>query len=290
MSLDIVAPSLPNMPWQDKPEGCQDVIWRYDRNPIIPRNVIPCANSAFNSAVVPFEGKFAGVFRIDNRARRMRLFAGFSDDGINWQIDHDPIQFDTQGKDLPPFDYGYDPRVVKIDDRYWVFWCNGLHRQPTIGIAWTKDFRTFYQEENAFLPHNRNGVPFPRKIGGNYVMLSRPSDNGHTPFGDIYVSESPDMTFWGKHRHVFSSGLSPWQNLKVGAGPIPIETSEGWLIIHHGVLLSCNGYVYSFGASLLDLDKPSKVIAVSEGLPPEPAAGLRMRRRRAERGPSPAPP
>ena len=36
MSLDIVAPALPNMPWQDKPEGCQDVIWRYDRNPIIP--------------------------------------------------------------------------------------------------------------------------------------------------------------------------------------------------------------------------------------------------------------
>ena len=35
-------------------------------------------------------------------------------------------------------------------------------------------------------------------------MLSRPSDNGHTPFGDIFYSESPDMCFWGKHRHVMS--------------------------------------------------------------------------------------
>ena len=35
-------------------------------------------------------------------------------------------------------------------------------------------------------------------------MLSRPSDNGHTPFGDIFYSESPDMEFWGRHRHVMS--------------------------------------------------------------------------------------
>jgi len=26
--------------------------------------------------------------------------------------------------------------------------------------------------------------------------------NGHTPFGEIYYSESPDMTYWGKHRLV----------------------------------------------------------------------------------------
>ncbi|NMD30637.1 MAG: glycosidase, partial [Chloroflexi bacterium] len=47
---------------------------------------------------------------------------------------------------------------------------------------------------------------------------------------------------------------------KIGAGPIPIETPEGWLMIYHGVLTSCNGFVYSFGAALLDLDQPWKVI------------------------------
>ena len=65
-------------------------------------------------------------------------------------------------------------------------------------------FRDFHQLENAYLPFNRNGVMFPRKINGNFAMLSRPSDNGHTPFGDIFYSESPDMCFWGKHRHVMS--------------------------------------------------------------------------------------
>ena len=47
-----------------------------------------------------------------------------------------------------------------------------------------------------------------------------------------------------------------WESLKIGAGPIPIETSEGWLVFYHGVLQSCNGYVYSFGACILDIDKP----------------------------------
>ena len=116
------------------------------------------------------------------------------------------------------------------------------------------------------LPFNRNGVFFPRKINGRYAMLSRPSDNGHTAFGDIFYSGSPDLEFWGHHRHVMSPAdfeVSAWQCLKIGAGPIPIETSEGWLLIYHGVLRSANGYVYAFGSALLDKDQPWKVTARS---------------------------
>ncbi len=51
--------------------------------------------------------------------------------------------------------------------------------------------------------------------------------------------------------------------MKIGAGPVPIETSEGWLLLYHGVLRSCNGYVYAFGSALLDLDRPWEVIARS---------------------------
>ena len=50
---------------------------------------------------------------------------------------------------------------------------------------------------------------------------------------------------------------------KVGGGPVPIETSAGWLLLYHGVLTSCNGYVYSAGVALLDLEEPWKVIARS---------------------------
>jgi len=110
-----------------------------------------------------------------------------------------------------------------------------------------------------YLLTGMDGVLFPRKINNKYVMLSRPSDNGHTPFGDIFLSQSPDMIHWGEHRFVMGV-TDGWQSTKIGAGPIPIETSVGWLLFYHGVLTSCNGFVYSFGAALLDLEEPWKVI------------------------------
>jgi beta-1,4-mannooligosaccharide/beta-1,4-mannosyl-N-acetylglucosamine phosphorylase len=194
----------------------------------------------------------------------MQLHAGCSRDGLDWQIEHERIRFrPAEGVEPLAWGYGYDPRVCWIEDRYYVTWCNSFAGWPTIGMAYTTDFEVFYQMENAFLPYNRNGVLFPRRIGGNFAILSRPSDRGHTPFGDIYYSESPDMTYWGKHRLVMRSAFG-WQSTKIGAGPTPIETSEGWLMLYHGVLTSCNGFVYSMGAALLDLDQPWKVLYRSE--------------------------
>ena len=251
--------SLPHMPWQEKPADCQEPVWRDTRNPVILRNQIPCANSIFNSAAVPFGDGFAGVFRVDDKARNMQLHAGFSKDGIHWNLAPERIEFVKTDPEIPDFQYGYDPRVCFIEDRWYVTWCNAIDWKPTIGMAYTFDFQTFYQTENAFLPFNRNGVLFPRKIGGSYMMLSRPSDSGHTPFGDIFLSQSPDLVYWGKHRHVMAPRKG-WESTKIGAGPVPIETERGWLLFYHGVLTSCNGFVYSFGAALLDREEPWKVL------------------------------
>lgn len=258
----IIGSALPNIPWEERPKSCRDVVWRYKKNPIIPRDLIPSSNSIFNSAVVPFNGKFAGVFRCDDRRRNMQLHSGRSKDGINWEIDNQRISFICDDPEIGNFIYGYDPRVCWIEDRYYVTWCNCYHG-PTIGVGYTYDFKEFYQLENAFLPFNRNGVLFPRKIKGKYAILSRPSDNGHTPFGDIFYSESSDICHWGKHRHVMSP-RGRWESTKIGAGPTPIETIEGWLLIYHGVLTSCNGFVYSMGAALLDIDEPWKVLYRTE--------------------------
>jgi beta-1,4-mannooligosaccharide/beta-1,4-mannosyl-N-acetylglucosamine phosphorylase len=93
------------------------------------------------------------------------------------------------------------------------------------------------------------------------MLLSRPSDTGHTPFGNIFISESPDMIHWGNHRCVMTNGGEGWwQGTKIGAGPVPIETKDGWLMFYHGVSGTCNGFVYSIGAVLLDLEDPSKVL------------------------------
>lgn len=250
------------IPWENRPEGSNEIMWRYSQNPIIGRYHIPSSNSIFNSAVVPFKEGYAGVFRCDNKAVQMNVFAGFSKDGINWDIEHEPIKMKAGNTKMIDSDYKYDPRVTFIEDRYWITWCNGYHG-PTIGIAYTFDFKEFFQCENAFLPFNRNGVLFPEKINGKYCMLSRPSDNGHTPFGDIYLSYSPDMKYWGEHRSVMKVSDfedSAWQCTKIGAGSVPIKTKEGWLLFYHGVINTCNGFRYSMGAALLDLEQPDKVL------------------------------
>ena len=219
--------SAPTLPWEERRQHDRTrPVWRYSRNPVIPRDLLPTSNSIFNSAVVPFEGGFAGVFRCDDWTRKMQLHRGFSDDGIDWALDPEPIRFDTDEPELATFVYGYDPRVVWIDDRFYVTWCNWYHG-PTIGVAWTDDFETFHQLENAFLPYNRNGVLFPRKINGRFAMLSRPSDDGHTPFGDVFYSESPDLCFWGRHRHVLGTVPNSWQATKVGRRGGPARDGRG---------------------------------------------------------------
>lgn len=260
MKLKIEGPAISNMPWEDRPSGNEDLLWRYSANPVVGRRPLPRVTGIYNSAVVPFEGAFAGVFRTEGMDRMPHLHAGRSPDGLAWTFDPKPIDFRCADPEVKRHEYGYDPRVTLVEDWYYVTWCNGYHG-PTIGVARTKDFVSFEQLENAFLPYNRNGVLFPRRIGGKYLMMSRPSDTGHTPFGDIFVSESPDMVYWGRHRHMMSRGPRWWDSTKIGAGPSPIETSEGWLLFYHGVTGTCNGFSYSIGAALLDLEEPWKIRA-----------------------------
>lgn len=259
MAKIINGVSLPNIPWQDRPDNCNDAVWRYSKNPIIGRNPAKGCARVFNSAVVPYGDGFIGVFRSDHTDGVPGLHVGRSSDGVNWEIDSEPISWvDENGTPFNSF-YSYDPRLLWLEDAYYIVWCTDAHG-PVLGLGRTKDFKHFERLPNATLPFNRNGVLFPRKINGKYYMLNRPSDNGHTPFGDVFISESPDLVYWGRHKMVMSRGKEWWQSTKIGAGNTPIETDEGWLMFYHGVVNTCNGFVYSFGAVLLDLDDPSKVL------------------------------
>src|SRR5690554_6870167 len=204
-----MALNLKNIPWEDRLEGSDQVIWRYSKNPIIKRNPVKGVARIFNSAVIPYKGSYIGVFRAETTETLPHLRLGYSKDAISWEIDSKPIEFiDEEGKTYNP-NYAYDPRLVLIDDTYYIIWCTDFFG-PTIGLAKTKDFKTFIRLENSFLPFNRNGVLFPKKINDEFLMLSRVSDNGHTPFGDIFLSSSKDLTYWGKHRHVMSKGGKGW--------------------------------------------------------------------------------
>ena len=243
----ILGENIKNLPWEDKPAGYRYPVWRYSGNPIITRDNLFFANSIFNSAVVPFGDGFAGVFRVDDRTRDQVIVTGFSKDAVNWELDEKVIF------------KGYDPRICEINGSYYLTWVNLTPRGTTIGVAVTEDFKNWEQKEDATYPVARNGVLFPRKINGEYVLLVRPCDRGHTPYGDIFIQRSPDLKYWGNYRFVMKPERN-WEMTKVGAGPTPIETDIGWLLFYHGVITSCNGFTYSMGAAILDKNEPWKVL------------------------------
>ena len=190
----------------------------------------------------------------------LSIYLGKSENGSDWQLESKPIVFYNEDGSVFEKPYCYDPRLIKIEDVYYVVFCADIEG-PSIYIAKTVDFNRFEMIPTGFLPFNRNGVLFPEKINGQYVMLNRPSDSGNTPFGNIYISYSNDMIYWGRHKLLMKNfhNEAYWERIKIGAGPTPIKTEEGWLLIYHGVQATCNGFTYSVGVALLDLEDPSIV-------------------------------
>lgn len=250
---------LPNIPWQDRTEkDLSAPVWRYAQNPIINRNPLKNVARIFNSAVLPYEDGFIGVFRGEQNNGIPYIYLGRSQDGIHWEYETEKIHFVDESGEEWPLAYAYDPRLVEVEGTFYIIFCTDFHG-ASIGMAKTEDFKTFTKLESPFIPFNRNAVLFPRKVEGSFLLLSRPSDSGHTPFGDIFLSESKDLTYWGKHRYVMGKGKEWWESVKIGSGAAPIETSEGWLLFYHGVSGTCNGFVYSMGGAILDLENPSIV-------------------------------
>ncbi|MCQ2494807.1 MAG: glycosylase, partial [Lachnospiraceae bacterium] len=87
--IKMIAPAVPNVPWQDKPAKpiVGAPIWRYSENPIINRNPIEGVARIFNSAVVPYEDGFVGVFRGEQTNGIPYVYLGRSKDGLHWEFD-----------------------------------------------------------------------------------------------------------------------------------------------------------------------------------------------------------
>ena len=128
-------------------------------------------------------------------ARAQKLVVGFSDDAVNWTLE-DKYIFD-----------GYDPRLCEIDGKYYLSWVNPTPHGTTIGIAFTEDFKSWTQLEDACYPVARNGVLFPRKINGEYLLLIRPCDRGLTA---ISLSAARRISLIGANTALL------WAPLKIG--------------------------------------------------------------------------
>jgi predicted GH43/DUF377 family glycosyl hydrolase len=128
----------------------------------------------------------------------------------------------------------------------------------------TSDFLRFqFISLNGPEAENKGMALFPRKVNGEYAMISR-QDNEN-----IFLMRSDNVHFWNERRLLLKPKF-PWELIQIGNCGSPIETDAGWLVLSHGV-----GPVrqYCIGAFLLDLEDPSRVIGrLSEPMmTPEPS-------------------
>ena len=143
------AGSLPNIPWQEKPKDMKTAapVWRYSGNPILGRNPTPEIARIFNSAVAPWEDGFIAVLRGEQVNGIPHVYLGHSKDGIHWEVEREKVPFtDENGAPMLP-NYAYDPRLVKVEDTYYIIWCTDFFG-AAIGMGKTKDFKTFTRVEN----------------------------------------------------------------------------------------------------------------------------------------------
>lgn len=242
---------------------------RYSQNPILTPDMWSYkVNSVFNAGATMFEGKVLLLVRVEDMKGFSHFSKAVSEDGLsNWIIDDKPTM-KPDVKNYPEEYYGIeDPRIIKLNEEYHPDFCYAVvytafsKSGPLVSLALTEDFVDFKRIGIIMPPDDKDAALFPRRFEGRWLLLHRPSPVSHILGANIWLSYSPDLIHWGNSDVLIPSRSGSWWDAnKIGLGPPPIETKEGWLIIYHGVKTTAAGSLYRLGLALLDLDKPWKLI------------------------------
>lgn len=244
---------------------------RYPNNPILSRQDIPnlgrhlCdVSSVFNPGAVSLNGETILLLRVQNRGRETFLMVARSRNGVRFDISREVVSFQGLEELKQKVYHLYDPRITALDGTFYIMLAMDVDGGCRLGLAQTDDFCTFSFLGVVSDDDNRNGVLFPEKVGGRYLRLDRPNmqtmQSGVATGSSICLSTSDNLLDWQQQGEVFAGRWHYWDEL-IGAGPPPIKTQEGWLLLYHGVATHLNAHLYQMGVALLDLENPLKVIA-----------------------------
>jgi predicted GH43/DUF377 family glycosyl hydrolase len=154
-----------------------------------------------------------------------------------------------------------DPRLTWLPEREeWAIAYTAYSRRgPLVSLAMTRDFHSVRRLGPVMPPEDKDAALFPRRFDGRWAMIHRPSPlRGEA---SMWISFSPDLRHWGDHTMFLEARDGAWWDAgKIGLGPPPLETPEGWLLMYHGVHATAAGPIYRAGLALLDLDNPRRVI------------------------------
>ena len=241
----------------------EELFKRYEGNPILTPEIWPYPiASVFNPGATKFNEGVLLLVRVEDRQGYSHLTKVTSKDGkTNWQIDSRPtLKADRRFSEA---EFGLeDPRIVWIEElkRYiiaCVSFAVGVAGEPAaVSLIATKNFFNFRRLAHPLIPPNKDASLFPKKVKGPfrghyYALIHRPKVEGRE---DIWVSYSKNLKDWGEDRVLIPTRHRRWDEQRVGLGPQPIETPEGWLILYHGARNTASGALYRVGLALLDLE------------------------------------
>jgi len=229
------------------------------------------SRSVFNPGVAVVDGRVALVYRAVGGD-------GLSRFGIAWTSDGEQID---ERSELPFYEAALDdqyarlgvedPRITPLEGQYYLTYCKAsvdtadtppLYWETApfrvrTGIGLTRDFHSMV-EVSSLLPqvNTKDGVLFPERIGGEYAALVR-------EFPNIQYLTSPDLHEWSEPVTVMERIPGTWEGERIGAGPPPIRTPWGWLLLYHGneyLHMPDNQRMYCMGLAVLDADDPTRVL------------------------------
>ncbi len=227
-------------------------------NPLLTAADMPFeSNSVFNPGATTLrDGRIALLLRVEDRRGLSSLHVARSSDGrTGWETEPKPLLQPDPNQEL--WEWGFeDARVVFVEelDRY-VITCTAYGRQGAcVYLATSEDLATIEHGAIVMTPEDKNAALFPRRIETHWLLLHRPVA---LTGADIWLSRSDDLQSWRlPERLMLCRERGWWDSARIGIGPPPIETDEGWIQLYHGVRQTMSGAIYRVGAALLDLHEP----------------------------------
>jgi predicted GH43/DUF377 family glycosyl hydrolase len=236
---------------------------RSPHNPILTAADVPYpANTVFNPGAARVGDETILLVRVEDLRGISVLHVARSKDGeTDWRFDAEPLLVPDVDRD-PEETWGCeDPRLTWLPEREeWAIAYTAYSRRgPLVSLATTRDFRSVTRLGPVMPPEDKDAALYPRRNNGRWAMIHRPSPlrgGAH-----MWLSYSPDLRHWGDHKLLLEARDGAWWDAgKIGLGPPPLETPEGWLVMYHGVRVTSDGPIYRMGLALFDLEDPSVVL------------------------------
>lgn len=248
---------------------------RHYNNPILAAADWPyAANTVFNPGAVRLAGgETLLLVRVEDRTGVSHLTTARSADGFTgWKVDSSPTLQSNPERFQEELWGIEDPRITWLPEmaQYAITYTAYSRNGPLVALAMTEDFREFDRRGPIMTPEDKDAALFPCLFRGRWALIHRPVPNAPGAKANIWLSFSPDLRHWGDHMLLLEARDGAfWDAGKIGLSPPPIETSEGWLIIYHGV--RNNGS----GRHLPPRSRSPRPGRPSRGSPPRRGMGLR---------------